>query len=59
MTLLTERLSSSAAKSATDSNAQRQVQADATRHNAEVIRALGMTERLTARWSRANEHYLA
>src|SRR6202011_3294935 len=51
MTLLTERLSRGAAKAAMDSNAQRQVLADATRQNAEVIRALGMTERLTARWS--------
>ena len=58
MTLLTERLSRGAAKAAMDRNAQRQVLADATRQNAEVIRALGMTERLTARWSQTNELYL-
>src|ERR1700731_213440 len=58
MTLLTERLSRGAAKAAMDSNAQRQVLADATRQNAEVIRGLGMTERLTARWSQTNERYL-
>jgi PrtD family type I secretion system ABC transporter len=58
MTILTERLSRGAAKVAMDGNAQRQVLADATRHNAEVIRALGMTDRLTARWSQANERYL-
>jgi ATP-binding cassette, subfamily C, bacterial PrsD len=58
MTLITERLSRGAAKSAMDSNAQRQVLADSTRQNAEVIRALGMTDRLTARWSQANERYL-
>jgi ATP-binding cassette, subfamily C, type I secretion system permease/ATPase len=58
MTLSTERLSRGAAKVAMDSNAQRQVLADATRQNAEVIRALGMTDRLTARWSQANERYL-
>jgi ATP-binding cassette subfamily C protein PrsD len=58
MTVLTERLSRGAAKVAMDGNAQRQVLADATRHNAEVIRALGMTDRLTARWSQANERYL-
>jgi ATP-binding cassette subfamily C protein PrsD len=58
MTLLTERLSRGSAKVAMDSNAQRQVLADATRHNAEVIRALGMTDRFTARWSQANERYL-
>lgn len=58
MALLTERLSRGAAKAAMDCSAQRQVLADATQRNAEVIRALGMTERLTARWSLANEHYL-
>src|SRR6202049_2222954 len=58
MTLLTERLSRGAAKVAMDSSAQRQGLADATRNNAEVIRALGMTDRFTARWSQANERYL-
>ena len=32
--------------------------ADATQRNAEIVRALGMTDRLTARWSQANERYL-
>src|SRR5713226_9043125 len=58
MTLLTERMTRGAAKSAMDSSAQRQVLADATQRNAEVIRALGMMDRFTARWSRANERYL-
>jgi ATP-binding cassette, subfamily C, bacterial PrsD len=58
MTLLTERMSRGAAKAAMESSAQRQVLADATQRNAEVIRALGMTDRFTARWSRANERYL-
>jgi len=58
MTLLTERLSRGAAKAAMDLSAQRQVLADATQRNAEVIRALGMLDRFTARWSRANERYL-
>jgi len=58
MTLLTERMSRGAAKAAMDSSAQRQVLADATQRNADVIRALGMTDRFTARWSRANERYL-
>jgi ATP-binding cassette subfamily C protein PrsD len=58
MTLLTERLSKGAAKSAMESSAQRQVLADATQRNAEVIRALGMLDRFTARWSQANERYL-
>jgi PrtD family type I secretion system ABC transporter len=58
MALLTERLSRGAARAAMDLSAQRQVLADATQRNAEVIRALGMLERFTARWSRANERYL-
>jgi ATP-binding cassette subfamily C protein PrsD len=58
MTLLTERLSRDAAKSAMDGAAQRQVLADATQRNAEVVRALGMMDRFTARWSAANERYL-
>jgi ATP-binding cassette subfamily C protein PrsD len=58
MTFLTERMSRGAVKAAMESSAQRQVLADATQRNAEVIRALGMTDRLTARWSRTNERYL-
>ena len=58
MTLLTERISRGAARAAMDLSAQRQVLADTTQRNAEVIRALGMTDRLTARWSEANERYL-
>jgi PrtD family type I secretion system ABC transporter len=58
MTLLTERMSRGAAKAAMECSAQRQVLADATQRNAEVIRALGMTERFAARWSLANERYL-
>jgi len=34
------------------------VLADATQRNAEVIRALGMTDRFAARWSQINEFYL-
>jgi PrtD family type I secretion system ABC transporter len=58
MTLLTERMSRGAVKAAMDCSAQRQVLADATQRNAEVIRALGMTDRFAARWSSANENYL-
>ena len=58
MTLLTERLSRGAAKTAMDLSARRQVLADATQHNAEVIRALGMIDRFTARWAQTNERYL-
>jgi ATP-binding cassette subfamily C protein PrsD len=58
MSLLTERLSRGAAKAAMDSSARRQVLADTTQRNAEVIRALGMMDRFTVRWSQANERYL-
>lgn len=58
MTIMTERRSRDAAKTAMESSAHRQVLADATRQNAEVIRALGMTNRFTARWSKANERFL-
>lgn len=58
ITLLTERLSRGAAKAAMDSSARRQVLADTTQRNAEVIRAFGMTDRFTARWSQVNERYL-
>ena len=58
MTVLTERLSRGAAKAATDSSAQRQVLVDAIQRNAEVIRALGMTDRFKERWSQSNERYL-
>ena len=58
MTLLTERISRGAARAAMDMSAQRQVLADTTQRNAEIIRALGMTDRLTQRWSEANERYL-
>lgn len=54
-TLLTERQSKAWAKATSESSVHRQILADATRQNAEVIRALGMTRRLTARWPKANE----
>lgn len=58
MTLLTEYQSRGAAKVSMDGSANRQVLADALRQNADVIRALGMTGRLAAQWSAANEHYI-
>lgn len=58
MTVLTERLSRQASKSASETSAARQVLADATQHNAEVIRALGMMERFSSRWTDVNERYL-
>jgi PrtD family type I secretion system ABC transporter len=58
MTVVTERLSRGASKAAAESSAHRQVLADTTQRNAEVIRALGMTDRFTRRWTDANERYL-
>jgi PrtD family type I secretion system ABC transporter len=59
VTLLTERMSRGATKAAMDSSARRQVLADMTQRNAEVIQALGMIDRFAARWARANERYLS
>src|SRR5579863_1233182 len=47
LTVLTERRSRVAAKMSMDGAAQRQILVDATRQNAEAIRSLGMTGRLT------------
>jgi ATP-binding cassette subfamily C protein PrsD len=58
VSLVIERQSKGAARAAAECGALRQVLADATRHNAEAIHALGMTARLTERWSRTNERYL-
>jgi len=58
VTLLTDRQTRGASKTAMEISVQRQILADATRLNAEVVRALGMTGRFTARWSRVNERFL-
>ncbi|MFZ0260221.1 MAG: hypothetical protein WAL36_09650 [Pseudolabrys sp.] len=49
MTLVTEWQARGAAKISTEGSAQRQVLSDALRQNADVIRALGMTGRLSRR----------
>ena len=58
MTLATERQCQAPTRAAAERSAHRQQLADATRNNAEVIRALGMTRRFTVRWSLANERFL-
>jgi ATP-binding cassette subfamily C protein PrsD len=58
MMFVTERLSRDAARAATDSSAQRQELLGTIQRNAEVIRALGMTDRFKVRWSQSNERYL-
>lgn len=58
LTVAAERRGRAATKFSMQCSAQRQIFADATRQNAEAIRALGMTGRLTERWREANEHFL-
>jgi ATP-binding cassette subfamily C protein PrsD len=58
VTLATERHSRAPMQAAMETSAHRQVLADATRQNADVIRALGMTERFTERWLRGNDRFL-
>lgn len=58
VTLATERHSRGPAQATMETSAHRQVLADATRQNADVIRALGMTERFTERWLRGNDRFL-
>ena len=58
MTLLAEASSAVRSKSTAVAVAQRQVLADATRSNADVIRALGMTARFGEIWRNLNERVL-
>jgi PrtD family type I secretion system ABC transporter len=57
-TIATERKTRSAVREATALGASRNGFAEAGRRNAEVITALGMTGRLTARWQTVNSAYL-
>ena len=58
VTLATERRARGPMRATMESSAHRQVLADATRQNADVIRALGMTRRFTERWLRGNDRFL-
>lgn len=58
MTMAAERRSAGPANVAMQGAIERQTLADATRQNADVVRALGMTGRFTARWAGANERFL-
>ena len=58
VTLATERHARGPTRATTEANAHRQVLADATRQNADVIRALGMMGRFTERWRRGNDRFL-
>lgn len=59
LALITEYLSRQPAREAMILAARRNDLAAASRRNVEALVAMGMTSRLTARWSEANEKYLA
>jgi PrtD family type I secretion system ABC transporter len=59
LTVATEYMSRAPAREALGLAARRNDLAATSRRNAEVLVAMGMTGRLTRRWSAANENYLA
>ncbi|MGA7805308.1 type I secretion system permease/ATPase [Bradyrhizobium sp.] len=59
LTLITEYMSRQPARQAIGLASRRNDLAAASRRNAEVLVAMGMSGRLTKRWSDANEKYLA
>ncbi|MGQ0681410.1 type I secretion system permease/ATPase [Bradyrhizobium sp.] len=59
LTLITEFMSRQPAKDAMTLAARRNDLAATTRRNAEVLVAMGMSGRLTRRWSETNEEYIA
>ena len=59
LTLITEFMSRTPAREAMTLAARRNDLAATSRRNAEVLVAMGMSGRLTRRWSEANESYLA
>jgi len=58
LTVLTEFLSRTPAREAMGLAARRNDLAATSRRNAEVLVSMGMSGRLTRRWSAANQHYL-
>ena len=59
LTIVTEYMSRAPAREATGLAARRNDLAATSRRNAEVLVAMGMSGRLTKRWSDANQNYLA
>jgi ATP-binding cassette subfamily C protein len=59
LTIITEYMSRAPAREAMGLAARRNDLAATSRRNAEVLVAMGMSGRLTRRWSEANEKYLA
>lgn len=58
LTLLTEALTRASVAAASQSAAARLGLLEAGRRNAEVLRAMGMVERLFTRWAGVNAHYI-
>ncbi len=58
LTMITEMYSRDRVREATQTGAERARLAELSRRNAEAITALGMTERLLARWQAANRKYV-
>lgn len=58
ITLLTEVLTRRPTRTASTDNVERHGLAETSRRNAEVLVAMGMTERMADRWDTANEAYL-
>jgi ATP-binding cassette subfamily C protein PrsD len=59
LTLLTEALARRPMRATADFAQTRNGLAETSRRNAEVLTAMGMTSRMNARWSEANQSYLA
>lgn len=59
LTLFTEAFAREPMKAASGFAQTRNAMAEASRRNAEVLAAMGMAGRMNARWSEANQNYLA
>jgi len=59
LTILTEVLARDPTRAAAGLGAQRQVLAEASRRNAEVLGAMGMAGRIALRWGEKNAEYMA
>jgi PrtD family type I secretion system ABC transporter len=58
LTLITEALARRPMKEASEFAVNRNALAEASRRNAEVLAAMGMSGRINARWNAANQNYL-
>jgi ATP-binding cassette subfamily C protein len=58
LTMLTEARTSAPTRQASQSGARRQAYGDSAQRNAEIIQAMGLRDRMLARWEAINERYL-